>query len=225
MNSNSVILEERLRLDVAISKNFYFKVKRSFDILAGIAGVMLMLLLAFIIKVVSLYNGDTDSIFFKQKRVGKDGKLFYLYKFRTMVPDAENVLQRWLASNEKIRKEYYEKRKLDNDPRITKMGKFLRVTSLDEFPQFINILKGEMSLIGPRPVLADEINNYGRNKVKVTEIAPGLTGYWASSGRSNTTYEERMKMELYYVDNCSFSLDLKIIKNTIISVIKKDGAQ
>lgn len=226
MNTNSVMFGDSIKVGVNINKKaIYFKVKRIFDILVGLLGVLMMLPLAFIIKAVSICNRDYDSIFFKQKRVGKNGSIFYIYKFRTMVPNAEQVLENWLESNEEIREEYYRNRKLANDPRITKIGKFLRITSLDEVPQFINILKGEMSFIGPRPVVVDEINNYGRNKVKFTEVSPGLTGYWASSGRSNTTYEERMKMELYYVDHCSFLLDLKIIKNTIVSVLKRDGAK
>lgn len=225
MNTNSVMLSDSIKVDTAVSKAIYFKVKRGFDILFGFFGVLFMIPLAFIIKAVSIVNRDYHSIFYKQKRVGKDGRLFYIYKFRTMVPNAEQILNNWLINNEEIREEYYKNRKLVKDPRITKMGKFLRATSLDEFPQFLNVLKGEMSLIGPRPVVVDEINNYGRNKVKFTEVKPGLTGYWASNGRSKTTYEERMKMELFYVDNCSFLLDLKIIFRTIKCVLKREGAE
>ena len=142
-----------------------------------------------------------------------------------MVPNAEQILKKWLKESEGIREEYYKNRKISNDPRITKIGKFLRTTSLDEFPQFINIFKGDMSLIGPRPVVLDEADAYGKNKNKFLSMRPGLSGYWAVNGRSNTTYEERMKLELYYIDYCSFLLDIKIIVETIKSVIKKDGAQ
>ena len=113
---------------------------------------------------------------------------------------------------------------MKDDPRITKLGKFIRKTSIDELPQFINVLKGDMSLIGPRPIVDGEIEKYGENKDKFLSVRPGLTGYWAANGRSDITYEERMKMELYYVDNISFKLDIQIFFKTIISVVKKEGA-
>lgn len=121
-------------------------------------------------------------------------------------------------------KEYKENFKLENDPRITKIGKILRKTSLDELPQIINILKGELSIIGPRPIIEPELEKYEENKEKFLSLTPGLTGYWQANGRSNTTYEERMQMELYYVDNMSFKLDIKIFFKTILSVIKREGA-
>ena len=114
--------------------------------------------------------------------------------------------------------------KLQKDPRITKLGNFLRRTSLDELPQMINILKGEMSFVGPRPVISEEVEEYGVNKDKFLSVTPGLTGYWQVNGRSNTTYEERMIMELYYVENCSLWLDIKIFFKTFITVFKKEGA-
>ena len=137
-----------------------------------------------------------------------------------MVPNAEAILKKWLEESEGIREEYYKNRKISNDPRITKIGKFLRETSLDEFPQFINIFKGDMSLIGPRPVVLDEADNYGKNKAKFLSMRPGLSGYWAVNGRSNTSYGERMDLELYYIDHCSILLDLKIIFGTILSVLR-----
>ena len=225
MHSESVILNDRIESSVNISKGFYFFTKRMFDIIVGFFGILMLIPLAFIIKAVSIYNRDYKSIFFKQKRLGKDGRIIYIYKFRTMVPNAEAILNKWLEESEGIREEYYKNRKISNDPRITKIGKFLRETSLDEFPQFINIFKGDMSLIGPRPVVLDEADAYGRNKSKFLSMRPGLSGYWAVNGRSNTTYEERMKLELYYVNHCSVKLDFKIILDTIKSVINKDGAR
>lgn len=224
MNSNSVILSDSIKVNTNVNKDVYFKVKRLIDICVGVIGVLCMLPLAFIIKAVSIVNRDYNSIFYKQKRIGKDGNIFYIYKFRTMVPNADQLLVKLIKTDYQFRNEYFSVRKVTNDPRITKIGKFLRKTSLDEVPQFINILKGEMSLIGPRPVVVDEIENYGRNKDKFLSITPGLTGYWAANGRSKTSYEERMKMELYYVNNCSLKLDLKIIWETIKCVFKKDGA-
>ncbi|MCD7893365.1 MAG: sugar transferase [Erysipelotrichaceae bacterium] len=114
--------------------------------------------------------------------------------------------------------------KLENDPRITKVGNILRKTSLDELPQILNIFLGNMSIIGPRPVIDEEVELYGKDKDKFLSVKPGLTGYWAANGRSSTTYEERMEMELYYVENCSIWLDIKIFFKTIISVLKREGA-
>ena len=123
-----------------------------------------------------------------------------------------------------MRKEFKETQKLQNDPRITKIGNFLRKTSLDELPQMINILKGDMSFIGPRPIVDGEIDKYENNKEKFLSVKPGLTGYWQVNGRSTTTYEERMKLELYYVDNQSLWLDIMIFFKTFITVLKKEGA-
>lgn len=225
MNSDTTLTVEYGKINFNFKKHLYFLLKRIFDILISFIGIMVMIPMAIVIKLLYLFSGDFKSIFFKQKRLGKDGKIMYIYKFRTMVHNAEEILEQWLINNEDKKKEYFETRKIDNDPRITKIGKILRETSLDEFPQFINIFKGDMSLIGPRPVVIDEANNYGRNKKKFLSLRPGLTGYWAANGRSNTTYKERIKMELYYVDNCSLKLDSKIVLSTIKSVWKKEGAK
>ena len=163
-------------------------------------------------------------MFYEHLRYGKDGKKFRIYKFRSMCIDADKRLKEYLEQNEEARKEFEENHKLKDDPRITKLGKFIRKTSIDELPQFVNVLKGDMSLIGPRPIVDGEIEKYGENKDKFLSVRPGLTGYWAANGRSDITYEERMKMELYYVDNISFKLDIQIFFKTIISVVKKEGA-
>ena len=133
-------------------------------------------------------------------------------------------LKEYLDNNEDAKNEFEKTHKLQKDPRITKLGNFLRKTSLDELPQMINILKGEMSFVGPRPVISEEVEEYGVNKDKFLSVTPGLTGYWQVNGRSNTTYEERMLMELYYVENCSLWLDIKIFFKTFITVFKKEGA-
>ena len=151
----------------------------------------------------------------------KNGKEIYIYKFRTMVENAEDLIKQFTPEQ---MEEFKTNFKLENDPRITKIGKFLRKTSFDELPQLLNIIKGELSIIGPRPVIAEELEKYGINKEKFLSVTPGLTGYWAANGRSTTTYEQRMEMELYYVDNMSFKLDLKIFFKTILSVMKKEGA-
>ena len=174
------------------------------------------MLIAILIKI-----GSKGPIFFKHKRIGKNGKEIYIYKFRTMVENAEGLIKQFTPEQ---MEEFKTNFKLENDPRITKIGKFLRKTSFDELPQLLNIIKGELSIIGPRPVIAEELEKYGINKEKFLSVTPGLTGYWAANGRSTTTYEQRMEMELYYVDNMSFKLDLKIFFKTILSVMKKEGA-
>jgi len=159
-------------------------------------------------------------VFYKQQRIGKDGKKFYLYKFRTMVDGADKIEDLPIE----LQNEYKENYKIKNDPRITKIGNELRKTSLDEFPQFVNVLKGEMSLVGPRAVIDGEIELFGKNKNIVLTVKPGITGYWAANGRSDTTYEERVRMETYYARNSNVGLDIKILFKTVYSVIKKEGA-
>ena len=167
---------------------------------------------------------DPGPIIFKHTRIGKNGKPFSCYKFRTMVVDADKKLAKILSENEELRTEFEKTRKLQKDPRVTKIGEILRKTSLDEFPNFINVLKGEMSLVGPRAVIDGEIELFGEHKDEVLSVKPGITGYWAVNGRSDTTYEERVEMESYYVRNMSFVLDAKIICKTVVSVLRKKGA-
>ena len=139
-----------------------------------------------------------------------------------MIDNAEEAMKNF---TEEQKKEFAENFKLENDPRVTRVGKILRKTSLDELPQIINILKGEMSIIGPRPIVKSELEKYGNNQGKFLSVAPGLTGYWAANGRSDVSYEERMALELYYVENRSLILDLKIFFKTILSVLKGRGAR
>ena len=203
----------------------YLIIKRIFDILVGIIGTAVVIQLTIVIWILrKIYKEDDGPLFYEQLRYGNDGKKFRIYKFRSMCVDADKKLKEYLANNDEARKEFEENQKLKNDPRITKIGDFLRKTSIDELPQLINVLKGEMSLIGPRPIVDGEIEKYGTNKDKFLSVKPGLTGYWAANGRNNITYSERIKMELYYVDNMPFGLDLKIFFKTIVSVIKKEGA-
>lgn len=203
------------------TKKIYFFTKRLFDFLIAILGLIIsspfFIFIALLIKL-----EDKGPVFFKHKRIGKNGQELYIYKFRTMVTNAEELLK---TLTKEQREEYERNYKLENDFRITKIGNILRKTSLDELPQLINIIKGDMSLIGPRPVVEEELKKYGRNKDKFLSITPGLTGWWACSGRSNITYEERMELELYYVDNCSFLLDIKCFFKTIIAVLKRKGAK
>lgn len=198
--------------------------KRMIDIVGSLVGLIILIPLTVIVGFLNLIFGDNGPLFYKQERIGKDGKIFKMYKFRSMVVNADEKLKKILEENEELRKEFKETRKLRKDPRITKIGKFLRKTSLDEFPQFINVLKGDMSLVGPRAVVRDEIELFGENKEKVLSVKPGITGYWAANGRSNTSYEERVEMETYYAENLTIWLDIKILFKTVFSVLKADGA-
>lgn len=199
----------------------YKYVKRILDIviscLALIVLAPLFLIIAVLIKLES-----KGPVFFEHSRIGKNGKEIKILKFRTMVDNAEELIKKFTPEQmEEFKKNF----KLENDPRVTKIGKILRKTSFDELPQLINIIKGELALIGPRPIVSRELEKYENNKRKFLSVTPGLTGYWAANGRSNTTYEQRMVMELYYIDNISWKLDVKIFFRTILSVLKKEGAR
>ena len=200
-------------------------VKRVIDIIAGLVGTILLIPITIGIYIArKILKEDDGPIFYDQLRIGKNGKYFKLYKYRSMVIGADEILKEYLAENEEAKIEFEKNQKLRNDPRITKLGKFLRKTSLDEFPQFINILKGDMSLVGPRPIVDREVKLFGNKMKTVHSVRPGLTGYWAANGRSDTSYDERVDMEVYYAENFSLALDMKIIFKTIKSVIKKEGA-
>ena len=205
-------------------KPVYFFVKRVIDIVLSLCGLIVLspvfLLIAILIK-----KDDGGDVFYKHKRIGHMNKDIYIYKFRSMTNKYKTFDEFYQTLSIEQKEEWDENFKLENDPRITKIGNFLRKTSLDELPQIINILKGDMSVIGPRPVVNDEIEKYGNQKAKFLSVKPGLTGYWAANGRSATTYEDRIKLELYYIDHCSLLLDIKIFFKTILSVLKKEGAK
>ena len=205
-------------------KYSYRTFKRFVDICAGLVGCLILIPLTIFVKVISILNGDFDSIFFKQVRIGKNGKTFNMYKFRSMIPNADEVLKHYLKENKEAAKEYKKWKKLKNDPRITKIGKFLRKTSLDEVPQFINLLKGDMSLIGNRPYLPREIEDMGESYHYIILTRPGLTGLWQCTLRSRATFEERLKLESYYSTHVYPSTDFKILLKTVKTVIKKVGA-
>lgn len=207
-----------------ISKKLTLAAKRLIDICGALVGIAILLPLTVVVAIINFVNKENGPLFYSQKRIGKNGKYFKMYKFRSMVVGADEILKKLLEENEDLRKEFEETRKLQDDPRITKVGRFLRKTSLDEFPQFINVLKGEMSLVGPRAVIDGEIEKFGEHKEEVLSVKPGITGYWAANGRSNTSYDERVEMEAFYANNISILLDIQILFKTVISVIKKEGA-
>ena len=200
----------------------YLAVKRICDIIFGLIGCIGIGLVAIIVKISYLLSGDTKSIFYTHTRIGQNGKPFKMYKFRSMIPNADEVLKELLKDPE-YKRQWDENQKFDDDPRITKMGHILRKTSLDEVPQFINLLKGDMSLIGPRPLVPGELEAHGGLKL-YQQVKPGIAGWWACHGRSNVSYRERLDMEYYYVKNCSLYMDALCIVKTVAAVVKRDGA-
>lgn len=201
-------------------QSVYKYIKRIMDVILASMALVILSPVFFIIAL-AIKLESKGPVFFKHTRIGKDGKIIKLYKFRSMVTNAEELIKSFTPEQ---MKEYKENYKLTNDPRITKVGKFLRKTSLDELPQLLNIIKGDLAVIGPRPVVAEELKKYGTNIERFLSVTPGLTGYWAANGRSCTTYEQRMQMELFYIDNMSFKMDAKVFFKTIEAVIKREGA-
>jgi Undecaprenyl-phosphate galactose phosphotransferase WbaP len=198
-------------------------IKRALDIFlvvcGGIVILPFMLLIALMIRLTS-----PGKALYTQTRIGQNGKHFKTYKFRTMTIDAAERLKALLENSEEARREWEATQKLKNDPRITKFGAFLRKTSLDEFPQFINVLKGDMSLVGPRPIVDDEVKKYGDDFHRIFSVKPGITGLWQVSGRSDTNYKDRVSFDTYYLQSWSIWLDLWVLYKTIGVVLRRRGA-
>ncbi|CUN73880.1 sugar transferase [Sarcina ventriculi] len=216
-NIKEIKLNSKISNKSFLVYNFF---KRSFDIISASIGILFLLPL-FIVLAILVKLDSKGPIFFSHKRIGKNGKIIGIYKFRSMVSNSEEIFKNF---TEEQKKEFEKNFKLDDDPRITKIGGFLRKTSLDELPQLLNIIKGDMSVVGPRPIVRAEVEKYGVCADKLFSVKPGLTGFWQANGRSDTTYEERVQMDMYYIDNRSFLLDMRIILKTVISVIRKEGA-
>ena len=208
-----------------VKTNIAFRVvKRIIDIVAGLVGVILLIPITALVWIVRIIKKEnTGPLFYEQLRIGKNGKQFRMYKFRSMCMNADEKLKTYLAENEEARKEYKKYKKSKNDPRITKVGCFLRKTSIDEFPQFINVLFGSMSLVGPRPYLPREKEDMGEYYSTIVKVKPGLTGPWQVAGRSNLKFEDRMKLDIDYVKNMSLKKDIKMVWKTVTKVFKKDG--
>lgn len=210
-----------LSMNEVIRKNNY---KRAFDITFSIFFIVFSLpilaIIALLIKVSS-----RGPIFFSHERVGLNGQTFRCLKFRTMVKDGEKKLKEILEKNPELKKEWLNSYKLKNDPRITKIGHFLRKTSLDEVPQFFNVLKGEMSVVGPRPMVKTEIEQHIKHQAPlILSVRPGVTGLWQVTGRNDVDYKTRICLDLEYIRSQSFLLDLKIIAKTFIKMLTRDGA-
>ena len=210
---------------IGISFDILYRfIKRFFDIFLSLVGLILLIPIALFIKIAYLLTGDYDSIFFHQVRVGKNGRKFKMFKIRTMCPDADKKLADILKDPE-YKKEWKKYHKLENDPRITKVGRLIRHGSIDETPQFINVLFGQLSLIGPRPLVPGEIEDLGGEKDLYESIKPGITGWWAVNGRSDTKVIDRLTLEYYYINNQSLLLDIKIFFKTFFAIFTKKGVQ
>lgn len=177
---------------VSVRKTLFLACKRTFDIFCSLIGLIMLLPISLIIKICYMVTGDFKSIFYTQKRIGKNGKFIYIYKFRSMVPNADEVLKE-LLKDPKYKKEWDKNQKLEHDPRITKIGKIIRKTSLDEVPQFINVFKGDMSLIGPRPLVEGELDAHNGNHEIYEKVKPGITGWWEISLLSNNSPQKFLK--------------------------------
>ena len=225
MNENVKMLEKNKTISLSKVKRYsYLFTKRLFDIFCSIIGLILLIPVTWVVKICYMLTGDFKTVFYAQKRIGKNGKIIYLFKFRTMVPNAGEVLKE-LLKDPKYKKEWDKNQKFHKDPRITKIGKLLRKSSLDELPQFVNVFKGEMSLIGPRPLVEGELDAHNGNHEIYESVTPGITGWWACCGRSNTDYDERLKLEYYYVKHQSLLLDIKCVFKTIGAVLFSKGAK
>ncbi|MCP0887616.1 sugar transferase [Ligilactobacillus sp. WILCCON 0076] len=201
----------------------YHFIKRLLDIIISLVALVFVLPITILVFVIDCFGDNKGPVFYKQRRIGKGHKPFYIYKYRSMIVEAEKRLY--------DNKELYDKYVANSyklppheDPRITRFGRFLRKSSLDELPQFLNILKGEMTLIGPRPVVEPELQMYGDKVDKLLSVTPGAMGYWQASGRSSIGYPKRCELELYYVDHASLWFDFKIMLKNIVSIFKTDGA-
>jgi Undecaprenyl-phosphate galactose phosphotransferase WbaP len=196
--------------------------KRAFDVVT--ASCLCLLLSPLVLVIVALIRLEGEPILFRHKRIGRNGRMFHCIKFRTMVPNAEEVLRHLLNDHPELRDEWTENHKLRNDPRVSAIGRVLRLTSLDELPQLWNVLRGDMSLVGPRPVVRAELLRYGRDASKYQAVKPGLTGLWQVKGRSDTTYRRRVAMDRFYVQNQSILLDIYILAVTPAAVLRRSGA-
>jgi len=205
------------------SMRVYMVSKRILDIVLSLCALLILSPIFLAVFMIDCFGENKGPIFYKQVRIGLHGKPFKIIKFRSMIIDADKKLRKDPKLYHEYKKNNY-KLPEGKDPRVTKVGSLLRKSSLDEIPQFINVLKGEMALIGPRPVVSEELSEYGKRTSELLSVKPGAMGYWQATGRSNIGYPERCDIELYYVENQSFWFDFKICFKNIISIFKSDGA-
>jgi len=196
----------------------YKIIKRFLDFIFAFLLIILLIPLFLIIGIL-IKISSKGSIIYIQKRIGKNNTSFSCYKFRTMHPQSKYLLKKILVKNKDFKNQFSETRKIVNDPRITRFGKFLRFSSLDELPQIFNVLIGDMSFIGPRPIVKSEIKKYGKEFGKVFSIKPGISGLWQVSGRNNLSYDKRVELDINYSENINFLLDIKIFIKTIVVIL------
>lgn len=226
MNQNDVSVTISSIAAIEFSKRvIYLFVKRVFDLLISAIGIIFLVPITFAIKLSYVFHGDFYPVIYTHERIGKNGKLFKLYKYRSMVPNADEELKNILNSDKKLYAEYKKNKKLSNDPRITKIGKFIRKYSIDELPQLINVFIGNMSLIGNRPYLPREKKDMGNYYKYIILTKPGITGYWQVSGRNDISFKKRLQLEKYYSNNNSIGMDLKIFFKTFKVVLCGRGAK
>ena len=200
------------------SERYYFMVKRLMDIIGAICGLLIFALLFCLIAIIIKLESPKESVFFKQIRVGKDGKEFCMYKLRSMCSNAEEKLGELLKYNEVEGPMF----KMKDDPRVTRIGRFIRKHSIDEFPQLLNVLKGDMSLVGPRPPLPREVARYTAYDKQRLTVVPGCTGLWQVSGRNNLSFDQMVEFDINYIENVSFINDVKILCKTVGVVFRAD---
>ncbi len=225
MKNEELVLGKVKSEPLITKKQIYFGIKRFVDIFAGIIGLIPLFICTVFIKIAYMCTGDFHKIFFRQERIGKNGKTIKIFKFRSMVPNAEKVLEELMEKNPEIKKEYLKNKKLENDPRITKLGKIIRKLSIDELPQLLNVLVGDMSLVGPRPYLFREKKDMGKYYDYVIACKPGITGLWQVSGRSDTSFKQRLVYDKRYATERGLRFDIKILFKTVGVVLGKKGAK
>lgn len=226
MDANIQATKELSRIEInkikVNNKKIYKIVKRIIDIIGALVGCIVLIPLTLGIWIANIIAKDNGPVFYVQKRIGKNGKAFKMYKYRSMVVNADKKLKRYLLDNPEANEEFLKYRKLKEDPRITSVGSFIRKTSLDEFPQFINVLKGDMSLVGPRPYMPREKRAMKKAYKEIIKVKPGLTGPWQVNGRSEISLKDRMEMDVEYIKDYSLLIDTKYLLNTLTKVFKKD---
>ena len=210
--------------EVRSPKAFLF-IKRVIDILGALVGTVLTFFILLTVKIAFLVTGDKDKLIFKQTRIGKNGEPIKIHKIRSMVVNADEVLETILKEDPEKAEEYRVYKKLKDDPRITKVGRFIRRYSIDELPQFFDVLTGRLSLVGPRPYLFKEKDEMGEYYDTIIKVKPGVTGFWQVNGRSNTDLETRLKMDKYYCRTRTLGMDFGIVFKTVYKVFKKEGAE
>lgn len=219
-------IKEQKKSIISIKEGCYLTVKRIVSFIGGLVGLVILIPTTIILWIArKILHEDDGPLFYEQLRIGKNGKEFRMYKYRSMCMNADEKLAQYLEENEEARKEYKKYKKLKNDPRITKIGKFIRKTSIDELPQLINCLKGDMDLVSVRPYLHREIKDMGENYWTIIKVKPGITGYWQVNGRSSTDFKTRLQMDVEYINSRTLWGDFKYLVKTFSRVIKREGAR